>query len=322
MRRKEKTAKVTKVYKPGRWLEKLIESIERQANEREGVTVQSPAYLMDKVTGDLREFDVLITIKTGHHDPILMALECRDRSRPVGAPEVEAFVGKCRDAGVNQGIIVSAKGFAVTAREKAKHHNIGCFELAQAERFGWCNVPGIFGCERKPKQIRVTKIEVDETRGAPKGKLTLLYQGNEEIKDEVLTGIASHLVMSVALDRDFVLKMPSDHVYTEKFQDINPDFAAIDAHGHAFRVKRIELDLEYMIKVIFTPFQWHTYSNASGEVVKETATADLVIAGQTINVVAISNPGELGPNQVVVSHLAEATQKPRKKKARAPKTRK
>lgn len=44
----------------------------------------------------LREHDVVIRLPAGH-PPLTLALECRDRSRPVGVEQVEAFNQKCLD---------------------------------------------------------------------------------------------------------------------------------------------------------------------------------------------------------------------------------
>lgn len=71
--------------KPGRSLEKLVAYLERHLADSGAVFVESPKRLPDKTTGKLREHDVVLTVNSGHHK-ILVAVECRDRSRPVGVP--------------------------------------------------------------------------------------------------------------------------------------------------------------------------------------------------------------------------------------------
>ena len=90
--------------KPGEALQKLVEVIEKTVHAREGVHVESPCRLPDKDTGRMREHDVVVTFSNGHHRT-LMALECRDRSRMVGVPELEAFAAKCQKTGVHQGSV-------------------------------------------------------------------------------------------------------------------------------------------------------------------------------------------------------------------------
>lgn len=68
----------------------------------------------------------------------MVALECRDRSRPIGVEAVEAFRSKCADTGVHKGVMVSSKGFTRTAIRKAAVYNIHCLSLDQADGFNWC----------------------------------------------------------------------------------------------------------------------------------------------------------------------------------------
>ena len=90
----------------------MLEGIFAGAN----ATIEAPCRrLVDRDTGRLREHDVVITWDHGHHR-IITAVECRDRSRPVGVPAIEAFADKCARTGVQSGVVVSAAGFANTAR--------------------------------------------------------------------------------------------------------------------------------------------------------------------------------------------------------------
>lgn len=80
--------------KQGKALEILVASLEKALAENQNVTVHSPVRLPDRTTGKLREHDVVVEFKEGHHS-LLVAIECRDRSRPIGVPQVEAFWAKC-----------------------------------------------------------------------------------------------------------------------------------------------------------------------------------------------------------------------------------
>ena len=128
--------------KKGKTLERLVASIERAISHEKNVEVQSPKRLTDRTTGRLREHDVVLTVKEGHH-LFTIAIECRDRSRPINVNQVEGFWAKCQDTGIDQGIIVSSMGFYKTARKKAKHLGIRCLGIEEVESFDWLLAQGI-----------------------------------------------------------------------------------------------------------------------------------------------------------------------------------
>jgi hypothetical protein len=128
--------------KQGKALEHLVASLEKALVENPSITVQSPMRLRDRTTGKLREHDVVLEFNEGHHS-LLVAIECRDRSRPVGVPQVEGFGAKCQDTGISQGVIVSTTGFYNTARTKAEHLGIRCLDIEEVENFDWLLAPGI-----------------------------------------------------------------------------------------------------------------------------------------------------------------------------------
>jgi hypothetical protein len=125
--------------KDGKALERLVALIET-ALGTDGVKVEARKRLPDRTTGRLREHDVLVTLNRGHHT-LRISIECKDRSRPVTVEHVEAFQKKCEDTGIQQGAIVSASGFAKTARTKAAHYDIRCLDVLQASSFAWMLAP-------------------------------------------------------------------------------------------------------------------------------------------------------------------------------------
>jgi len=131
-----------KKLKPGRTLEGLVASIERALGHRDDVKVTSPGFLVDRVTGELREHDVLIELRTAHRT-LVIAIECRDRSRKIGINDIESFAAKCRDTRVDRGIAVSSKGFTKPALKKGVHENITCQTLSRANSFDWLGTVGI-----------------------------------------------------------------------------------------------------------------------------------------------------------------------------------
>jgi hypothetical protein len=122
--------------KSGKQLERLIAAVEKTLAEA-NPTIEAPCRrLFDRDTGNRREHDIVITWEHAHHK-LVMAIECRDRSRPVGVPDVEAFADKCAATGVDKGVIVSATGFRQTAITKAQSRSILCMTLSEAEDFDW-----------------------------------------------------------------------------------------------------------------------------------------------------------------------------------------
>ena len=137
---------------PGEALERLVSVLEKALAVNQNVTVESRKRLRDKITGRLREHDVVITIKQSHHT-LTVAIECRDRSRKITVAEIEAFNQKCIDTWISRGIIVSTKGFCNTAITKAAHYGIQCFSLQEAERFNWMTFTHINLEERNIEHI-------------------------------------------------------------------------------------------------------------------------------------------------------------------------
>jgi hypothetical protein len=131
----------TWTMKPGENLQRIVRALEQATNNAPNITVESPKRVPDKDTGKPREHDVIVTFSFNHHS-MIMALECRDRSRKVGVPDVEAFRNKCDRTGVHRAIIVSATGFTKTALKKAEALEIGCLGLEEVDRFNWCEAPG------------------------------------------------------------------------------------------------------------------------------------------------------------------------------------
>ena len=141
--------------RPGKALEQLVAAIERALAGNDKVTIESPKFLPDKVTGMPREHDVVITLSGSHHKTTI-AIECRDRGRNIIVNDVESFSSKCRDTGVDQGIIVTPKGFSRPALTKAAHRGIRCLRLSEAPSFNWLLAAGLTLRQRKVLQTNWT----------------------------------------------------------------------------------------------------------------------------------------------------------------------
>jgi hypothetical protein len=137
-----------------RSLEKLVALLHGQLRENGSVLIESPKYLRDKSTGRMRRHDVVLAI-TSEFQPVLIAIECRERNRPVGLSQLATFDLKCSATSINKSVIVSSGGFTKTALRRAKALGIHCLSLDQVESFPWVQ------CETNLCQIRTNYSRID-----------------------------------------------------------------------------------------------------------------------------------------------------------------
>ncbi len=174
--------------KTGRSFEKLIEHLERVVSEHPDATIEAPKKFIDKKTRRKRQHDVVITTKTGHH-VLTIAIECRDRSIKIGSPQVEGFWAKCLDTGVNQGIIVSPKGFAKPALQKAQHYGIRCLTIGEALKFNWLLLQSLtlFNCAIKHTNWTLLP---EQALSKPLEGYKIVDKDGKEVKVDVLNNNA------------------------------------------------------------------------------------------------------------------------------------
>lgn len=106
----------------GREFELLIKKLESHSWP-EGTDIFSPGYLPDKITGQEREVDILITRQVGTVS-LKLAIECRNRNRKQDVSWVEQAKSKFQDIRIDKGILVSTSGLSEPALAKAKSYNI------------------------------------------------------------------------------------------------------------------------------------------------------------------------------------------------------
>jgi hypothetical protein len=175
------------LMKKGRALEKLVAHLESVLVGQPNVTITSPRRLRDVITGRLREHDVVVEIRNGHHVN-LIAFECRDRTRPIGSEAVEAFAKKCEHTNVNKGILVSSTGFRKPATEKAHFLGIDCFGLDQMSSMITPNL--IMVCQTMTfRSTHITNIfwHIDEMAGRESENYTLIFENGEPLNAMVMT---------------------------------------------------------------------------------------------------------------------------------------
>lgn len=270
----------------GRSLERLVAAIERAINNQANIKIESPGWRVDKKLNRRREHDVLITVQQSHHT-ITIALECRDRGRRVGAPDVEAFQNKCHDTGIDRGIIVSSTGFRRTALVKAKAYNIDCFDLAAAETFDWCLAPGV--------TVQNRKIEHVFFRGIPDGALSdnatmLVEPDGVAFSHEHASNAATQLLNKTSptyfeCDGDTVFLLRAI-VNVSNLYGVQPD-------GTRVKVSRAAIALRVLVSTAVVPFDLRIYRNASTQrELYSTAVANVEFDATAGKLVMVHKDGE------------------------------
>ena len=122
--------------KRGSVFHKTVEIIEKSIHNNDNIKIKSPEYIIDIISGQLREHDIVLYIDENHFK-IKIAIECRDRKRKIDSPQLEAFKKKCEETGIDKGVIVSKMGFYKPEIKKAKHYNISCLTLQQIQSISW-----------------------------------------------------------------------------------------------------------------------------------------------------------------------------------------
>jgi len=95
-----------------------------------GFTLQSPAWLPDKDTGQRREIDVLVRRPYAGRE-ILVMLECRRRTKTPDVTWIEQLDAKRDSVGANHVVAISSTGFTDPARKKARRLNIELRTLSE-----------------------------------------------------------------------------------------------------------------------------------------------------------------------------------------------
>ena len=245
-------------------LHRLVHSLEAAVARGAKVRIEAPKRLRDKDTNRLCEHDVVVTFTHPQHE-LMVACECRDRSRRIGAPEVEAFHTKCQRTGINRGIIVSPRGFTETALQKADSFGIGCLTLEEVDQFNWCVAPGVDLTDRSFVRIRA-KVLFPEM---PPDSSQLYLPDGTKLTDDVVTRWAI-----MACDRHVVDNVEGE--VTRVFVEQRPALHTFAADGRQLAADTLVMQATYRVKQEFVPFEFRRYMDlARNKVVNDTAVAAL-----------------------------------------------
>ncbi len=83
-----------------------------------------------------RQIDVSISKKIGQYN-LLIAMSCKDWSKPVNVNEIDSFSNVLIDIQANKGAMVATNGFTDGAKNMAKSKGIDLYRLIDAEAHEW-----------------------------------------------------------------------------------------------------------------------------------------------------------------------------------------
>ena len=273
----------------GRGLEQLVAVIERVIGNDSRIEIESPKRLPDRTTTRLREHDVVLTLRQAHHI-LQVAIECRDRSRPVGVPQVEAFSAKCLDTGINQGIIVSPSGFYASARKKAGHLGVRCLDMEEVKAFPWLQAPGMRVLTRRLLN-HDWKFMVAENGFATKETMEVLTHDGQPLDLSLLTTNAQQILREA---------LPQDAEPTEMAQiTVRVSGSGLrlrnTATGATTSVKCADVTLTYSLSIEFIPFRLAQYGQkAARKSISDVAVAEIKLGDVAGKMMIIHNDNDGG----------------------------
>lgn len=277
--------------KKGRALEKLVAYLEKHLSDKDLVTVESPKRLRDKSTGRLREHDVVVTLTSGHHK-VIVAIECRDRIRPVDVPQLEGFAKKCQETGVGKGVIVSPCGFTKTALKKAKALGIHCFFLDQVNMLPWILCEHLKIYRTSYGHVHFNIITENEFEKKPTN-FKLEVDDGEEISTETLRDNLFSILEKESVNKSI---RPQIGNYPKKINLMPKNLTIFDMEtGHRERVIQINCIVHCTTELTKVPFILQEYRVAGDTgCLAQIATANLDLHSLSGQLIINQKPGERG----------------------------
>ena len=92
--------------------------------DKEKYTVESPGYIIDKITGEKREVDVIAKYKDEDGNERSIVVECRDRKAGEDIKSIEQLIQKKEDMEVDYYVVSTLYKFTKSAIKKARHYGV------------------------------------------------------------------------------------------------------------------------------------------------------------------------------------------------------
>ncbi|MDP2380804.1 MAG: hypothetical protein Q8M35_10055, partial [Pseudohongiella sp.] len=191
------------------------------------------------------------------------------RSRKITVNDIEGFWSKCQDTGIDQGIVVSPKGFSKTALIKATHRSIRCLQLSEVTSFNWLLASGITSFTRRVKHTNWTFFpEVDLI--PPPTAFTILTEDGSPIDSRVLVAAAFNEFQKTPRSDDATRHGEKRIIFKSPGLLMRDDTT-----GAIYKVVSALAAVQYEVIEEFVPFRLVSYSNSpTGELITDAAVAE------------------------------------------------
>lgn len=205
---------VTRNATSWREFEKLVARIE-SALVPTGAAVKSPDLIRDKNTGNLREVDASIRCQIGS-SPVLITIECRDRSGTQDVTWVEQVSSKQQAIGADKTILVSSSGFTTQAIETA--NRLGLLirvtrEIDKNEIIAWCQLNELSFFLREYTIIELN-LNIDRESETDSSDVK-----NSILKEYRKNNLDAHIAWCIHDDRPLSARMLVMHSFNQMTED-------------------------------------------------------------------------------------------------------
>jgi hypothetical protein len=290
--------------KQWREFELLVARLERLLAP-EGATVKSPDRIQDKITGTLREVDASIRCQIGTV-PILITIECRDRSGVQDVTWIEQLASKRDNIGAAKTIAVTSSNFTGPAVELARHKGIELRQISDVtdqEIKGLVVVTEIENCVFRTL-LKDVAVNVDGDEPASPLKFTAKVQeliSNDKMNAPVFIRCSDGKALSVGnmIDEikskkpEIFYNVPEDGSKVRRTIRANMSHArfTIEMETGPVQLKGVDLTLELFSEKIRVPIsKFIAYSDETRRLLI-AGEARAIIMGETVVFTAFHTPG-------------------------------
>jgi hypothetical protein len=262
--------------------QKLILHLQQELSP--SVFVEESVLLRHRLTGELREVDIVLRSKVGEHT-VNVSLECIEHSRPADVTWVEQIVAKHDHLETHKLVLVSLSGFTEQALKLAQSMGISTDTPTEALAQDWMKVIGkaelICAC------FEYSPIEVSLRIETAKGPVIVVVGPDTEVyrPDINSTGTLRELVFHVIRDHGFASyamdAQKQDGSATVEF-DFRLDLSnyAIDSGGQRHLIQGIHVKMAAKREsspIPLTSISWNGVPAAFGNAITPLGSTTLTV---------------------------------------------
>lgn len=250
----------------GKGFENVIEWIEKTLRNDENTVIKKDVKVIDKETGEERQIDILIEIKTGYETWIGI-IEVRDRSRKVDSTYIEQVIQKKISVDANAAVIVSSKGFFKPAIIKAKKYGIKTLSYQEVEKQNWgewCKIDYMHEINQLHNRaiLHIYNENKDNI-----GILNGLIDSNDKIilnsKKERILSLQDIVNYALRQDDAFAGIITDQDPVTKRFEILLEDQGLYiqDLHSELHKIAIVQMEVDLLIKTKLKPITYKKYEN-------------------------------------------------------------